>query len=57
MRNHVFDIVEKMQPIDRNELIKQAKYGKRGGEAVINVVTAADLLKCIDGKYYLTGIN
>lgn len=44
-----------MQPMSRSELIKQAKYGKRGGEAVINVVTALGLLKCIDRKYYLTG--
>ena len=44
-----------MQPIERSELIRQAKYGKRGGEAVIHVITALGLLKCIDGKYYLTG--
>jgi hypothetical protein len=52
----VFDIVDKMQPISRSDLISQAKYGKRGGEALINVITALGLLKCIDGNYFLTGI-
>ena len=54
MRNKVYDIVQKEQPIERSELIKKANYGKRGGEAVINVITALGLLKCIDKKYYLT---
>ena len=54
MRNKVYDIVEKEEPIGRDELIKKANYGKRGGEALINVITALGLLKCIDKKYYLT---
>ena len=54
MRNKVYDIVQKEQPIGRSELIKRANYGKRGGEAVINVITALGLLKCINKKYHLT---
>jgi hypothetical protein len=50
----LFDIVKSMQPITRAKLIEKVKYGKRGGEAIINVITALDLLKCINGNYYLT---
>ena len=56
LKHGVFDIVQQNEPIARAEIIKKAKYGKRGGEALINVITALGLLKCIDGKYYLTGI-
>ena len=54
VRNNVYDIVRKEQPIDLFQLIKKASYGRRGGEAVINVITALGLLKCIESKYYLT---
>ena len=55
LKHGVFDIVQQNEPVTRSEIIKKAKYGKRGGEALINVITALGLLKCIDGKYYLTG--
>lgn len=57
MRNNVFDIVRENQPIKRSDIILKAKFGKRGGEAIINVITALGLLKCINGHYYLTGFG
>ena len=56
IKHGVFDIVQQNEPITKAEIIKKACYGKRGGEALINVITAQGLLKCIDGKYHLTGI-
>lgn len=56
MRNNVFDIVKEHQPIKRSDIITKAKFGKRGGEAILHVVTALGLLKCIDKNYYLTGL-
>lgn len=56
LKFNVFDIVREHEPIEKSQIIKEAKFNKRGGEALINVVTALGLLKCIDKKYYLTGI-
>ena len=40
LKTGLFELVKQHQPIDLNDLISKTKMGKRGGEAVIDLLTA-----------------
>ena len=53
IKSGIFDIIKLNQPINLNDMVNKTKMGKRGGSALINVLTASGICKCNLSNHFL----